>query len=388
MEPRDRGRSERLEEDRVSGLPDELLHEILRRLQSSPAAARTSALSRRWRRVWASVPDLVLGDDLQIHHGASFLDAVDGALDSYAAAADPSSHLHGLEITVPFAGIHVDVPARRVAPWLRFAARCRAVALHLRINSCPIPPWAREELDLPLLETATSITLVLGSRFRLRPPLSGAFAALADLEIKLGAMETRALEVLVSTVTLVDASSGVSLRSATLQHLKFQASTGRLDIAAPALQVLDAYRHIADAYVEAPNLAEVVLGRCDRFVFADAGRHLRRLDVTMLTCTAIALLAARFDSIDELRLHGTFEGEEWWRFLDDHNLHLPKCETLWISSFGPKASVPCVLRRLLRRGNGVRKLRMLVLCLNGCLLLTILSMSLTTKRHGGRRHHP
>ncbi|CAN6290185.1 unnamed protein product [Urochloa humidicola] len=38
--------------DRISALPDDLLHVILGFLPSAAAASRTAALSRRWRRVW------------------------------------------------------------------------------------------------------------------------------------------------------------------------------------------------------------------------------------------------------------------------------------------------------------------------------------------------
>ncbi|CAN6168368.1 unnamed protein product [Urochloa humidicola] len=44
--------------DRISSLPDDLLHVILLSLRDTAAAARTSVLSRRWRRVWAHVPGL------------------------------------------------------------------------------------------------------------------------------------------------------------------------------------------------------------------------------------------------------------------------------------------------------------------------------------------
>ncbi|CAN1228752.1 Putative FBD-associated F-box protein At5g53640 [Linum perenne] len=44
------------EEDRISSLPDEILHSILCYLPTSKEAARTSALSRRWENLWRSYP--------------------------------------------------------------------------------------------------------------------------------------------------------------------------------------------------------------------------------------------------------------------------------------------------------------------------------------------
>ncbi|CAN0914433.1 F-box/FBD/LRR-repeat protein At1g80470 [Linum grandiflorum] len=53
-------------EDRISGLPDGILHCILRRLPSQEQAAQTIALSRRWRSLWRSYP--ILRYDYQIHN--------------------------------------------------------------------------------------------------------------------------------------------------------------------------------------------------------------------------------------------------------------------------------------------------------------------------------
>ncbi|CAO2144547.1 unnamed protein product [Urochloa humidicola] len=48
--------------DHISSLPDELLHNILLRLDSARAAAHTSVLSRRWRRIWTHLPKLIFGN--------------------------------------------------------------------------------------------------------------------------------------------------------------------------------------------------------------------------------------------------------------------------------------------------------------------------------------
>ncbi|CAM0913150.1 unnamed protein product [Alopecurus aequalis] len=282
-------------------------------MKSSAAAARTSVLSRRWRRVWAGLPELVLGDDLiSIHHGASFLDAVDDALAGYSAP-----HVHGLEITVTH-----DAPAHRIASWLGFASRRLAGVFRLDVHpsgqgeSSSLALLEIEELELPPCEHATGIVLcLLGSHFLLRlPPPAGTFAALADLEIMtLATVEGRALEALVSTqcprlrklklrgLTLVTASD-VSLRSGTLQHLTFHVQdTLRLYVSAPALQVLQLESNADDIYVAAQSLAEVVwASRCPHFVFANAGSHLRRLEVRRRD--AMAPLLWRFSSVDELRL--------------------------------------------------------------------------------------
>ncbi|KAM0878965.1 hypothetical protein ACQ4PT_034536 [Festuca glaucescens] len=256
------------ERDRISDLPDHLLHCILSHLRSFPAAVRTSALSRRWRRVWANVPDIVLPNDL-IHQGASFLDIVDDALAAYTA--DPVViPLRRLEISVPYEC--ENVPARRVTAWLLLASRRLAGELDLRVPighlSAHKPPPG--EIELPPLERATSMCLVLGHRFLIRPPPAGLFPALVELSIILATVDARELQVLVSSqcprlhkltllfVTLVN-DSDVCISSASLRRLSFHGrKTRRLNVAAPNLQELRVYL-FGDARVAAPNLAELLV---------------------------------------------------------------------------------------------------------------------------------
>ncbi|CAN6277846.1 unnamed protein product [Urochloa humidicola] len=47
-------------DDRLSALPDDLLHLVLRRLDARQAVRDLSRLSRRWRRLWASSPFVTL----------------------------------------------------------------------------------------------------------------------------------------------------------------------------------------------------------------------------------------------------------------------------------------------------------------------------------------
>ena len=187
-----RCRRRRSGEDRISGLPDELLHSILLRLGSVRAAARTGALSRRWRRVWTRLPELVFDsgslDTPPPAPAASFARAVDRTLAAYDADSDVT--LEGLVIVVPAAASYV--PAGRVVRWLRFAAGRVAGELVLFM---PRPLGMRPDelevllhgasFELPACERAKAIALRLKLVWCLRLGPAGSFAALTSLTILL-----------------------------------------------------------------------------------------------------------------------------------------------------------------------------------------------------------
>ncbi|CAM0944933.1 unnamed protein product [Alopecurus aequalis] len=70
--------------DRISLLPDDLLHRILSFL-STQDAIRTSVLSRRWQRVWIDLPTFMFSDDKRT--AAGFATSVDEVL----------AHSHGMD---------------------------------------------------------------------------------------------------------------------------------------------------------------------------------------------------------------------------------------------------------------------------------------------------
>nr|CAB3473258.1 unnamed protein product [Digitaria exilis] len=314
-------------DDRISNLPDELLGCILQRVGSTRAAARTSVLSRRWRRVWAHLPDLQLGtcDADEDHPGATRLDTVDAALRAIDAAA-PAAVRRRLDVAMHCHGLRVH--PRRVVPWLRFASQH-----HVEEVSIEVPSQTRfvlagsrvhtneqeEDLELPVpvWGEATSIALTLDRRWRLRLPPAGLFVELIDLYICLATMEASELGHLVSSqcprlrnlylsVSLAGVSD-VSIRSDSLQSLELCVKHARrFEVMSPKLEVLSMTDAI-EARIYAPKLEEVtwdgdIAYDPRRHCFVDAGRHLRLLDLGT-NGAAVASLMQRFDKTDVLKLN-------------------------------------------------------------------------------------
>ncbi|WVZ70170.1 hypothetical protein U9M48_018857 [Paspalum notatum var. saurae] len=327
--------------DRISSLPDDLLHCILLRLKSTRAAGRTSVLSRRWRHVWAHLPYLRLGTCLDELPAATRLDSVDAALAAFSAPA-----LKRLEVALYCHGLRVH--ARRVASWLRFASQRR-----VRDLSIYVPPQTKfflstlmltrkaeeaEELQLPAWDAATTIALSLEPRWTLRfPAAAGLFTALTDLYITLVSMEGGELGAFVSAqcprlrnlhlsaVTLPAASSDVCIRSDSLHSLSFHVDNAqRLQVIAPNLEELTV-SDAMDAHISAPKLAE-------RFDKVDA------LKLTLNLCD----------------LTGTAEGFK--RFMDQ-TIRLPKCDTLrlQVSLVNHHHNFTSTILHLLRRCDNTRK---------------------------------
>ncbi|TVU40527.1 hypothetical protein EJB05_13994, partial [Eragrostis curvula] len=158
-------------EDRLSALPDDVLVLILVRL-STWEAARTSLLSRRWRRVWTLLPELRL----------CFMRESRRLCDALYASEVP---LRYLLIGAP------DVSPQSLAAWLLVAAR--RVSGELRFTNL-FPERSIEDSDdeeeateigafeLPCFEKATSISLDLGFLAISVPP-NGLFARLTELSL-------------------------------------------------------------------------------------------------------------------------------------------------------------------------------------------------------------
>ncbi|CAN6205353.1 unnamed protein product [Urochloa humidicola] len=151
--------------DHISGLPDDLLFQVLVRLRCARAAAHTSLLSRRWRGLWRHLPEL------------SFRDIAPGALDTALAQISRT----GLCL------LDIDVPERHrysaagVASLLSTAARLAPVVLSVvvrgDINDHDIP------VEVPIFDCATSMKLDVQNLYLIPPAQGGEFTMLEKLSI-------------------------------------------------------------------------------------------------------------------------------------------------------------------------------------------------------------
>ncbi|KAL6647707.1 hypothetical protein ACP70R_015144 [Stipagrostis hirtigluma subsp. patula] len=249
-------------EDLLGKLPDDILVLILRHLDTA-AAGQTSVLSRRWRRVWALLPELRFTSSLKPHLIASALVNHEAALrcllvDTLDAA--PASVTELLAAAVP-----------------RLSGR---LVFQNRVPGMNAGDGGEEEareggaFELPCLEKATSVYLDLGFLGLAVPP-AGVFARLKKLYLTLVRLH--------GPCELGDAVS--SARCPCLERLSVSHTTGlrnlvihseslltvvlgfmdglrELTIIAPALQELELFccfgKYQPVANISTPQLVSVV----------------------------------------------------------------------------------------------------------------------------------
>ncbi|CAN6356794.1 unnamed protein product [Urochloa humidicola] len=354
-----------MDEDLISGLPDDVLLAVLVRLGSARAAARTSVLSRRWRLIWANMPEILLdiGVEARPPASASFLNAVDGALAGCLAPA-----LERLSINM-FKSPAIPVPAGRVASWLRFAAERVSGEICLIMHPVPPPETEEAELELPVWAGAKRIRLWLYSEWRLRLQPAGLFKALTALSIR-GKMEGSELTTLVCTrcprLRSLDLSgrlvavADVSILSDSLRLLAYRVrNTQRLQVVTPRLEELtlspsDDDCDEASILISAPKVGNLRwLGTYDARYhrFRDVAQHLLLLEIHR---SAVSLIL-QFYEVDVLRLELFILGVLGYQaFLDDIN-NLFKCKTLMLSLVWNHHDLAPFILHIFRSCNNMRK---------------------------------
>ncbi|CAO2187542.1 unnamed protein product [Urochloa humidicola] len=246
-------------DDRLSALPDDILVLILLRLAAatydggSDVAGRTSVLSRRWRRVWALLPDLNLLFPSEPGH-------VTTALAANGAVAAP---LRDLRV------VTARTDAESVASWLA-AAAARRLSGCLDIWNISLQeagaddkeddpnPVDRGAFELPCFGDATAVSLNLGFLGLAVPP-GGVFARLTELSLISIKFDGRS-----------DLGNAVSSpRCPSLEKLTIRNAIGVANLAIHSESLLQLVLHCFDGLeqltIVAPALEELDTSRCFSF---------------------------------------------------------------------------------------------------------------------------
>ncbi|KAM3316739.1 hypothetical protein ACQJBY_034712 [Aegilops geniculata] len=223
--------------DLISALPEDLLLQVLGRLRCARAAARTSILSRRWRGLWTSLPDLVF-------RGVA-LGSLQAALASVQAAAGPGG-VALLDMCVPDALLR-SVRESEFRGLLHAAAALSPVELRLGVGEGTQRLYV--EVEVPRLPRAASVELGgldlvfaaprgtwLGFPALERLSLTGCRANLTDLVLRCPRLRVFKLREDHGAHHM-----NIIIRSSSLQELDVDTRipfTYRIDIRAPALKRL------------------------------------------------------------------------------------------------------------------------------------------------------
>ncbi|RLN30056.1 hypothetical protein C2845_PM05G17720 [Panicum miliaceum] len=255
--------------DRISALPDDLLHLILTFVCEAKAVTRTAALSRRWRRVWIHAQHLALSDTRLLRSAESdqFVGFVDWVL-----AQRGDADIGSLDVLTSVAQ---GPSPEQVNGWLFYAAGrvVKSLCLHLPYYGYSSSA-AAAVIVLPDQGRMTSLTLLMSRwswRLQLPAAADARYEALTDLSLSCMTFSGagRTLGDFVSSCCPrlrklgISGSKGLTqlaFRSEALQKLKLCHVEGLrvLDVTAPNLRVLKLDYAVGEVLrIAAPRLQEI-----------------------------------------------------------------------------------------------------------------------------------
>jgi hypothetical protein len=166
--------------DRISALPDDLLHVILGRVGSAPVVTRTAVLSRRWRHVWRHSRSLTFEEDRDrcLKKKGDLAGFVDWAL-----AQRGDANMESLEISFDRKGRSAS--PEKVNEWLRYAAGRVVGSVNVSLARAPSDGYDEPAVELPSHggRTATISLSLTDRRLQLPATTTARYEALTELNL-------------------------------------------------------------------------------------------------------------------------------------------------------------------------------------------------------------
>ncbi|KAL5727013.1 hypothetical protein ACHQM5_000249 [Ranunculus cassubicifolius] len=219
--------------DRISALPDALIHQILSFLNVEDAVP-TSILSKRWRYQWTFIPNLCFGENL---YDKAHMDTIDKCIKQYQA-----NQLEKLCIKT----MVWDAELSQIHQWLDFAVERGVSDLTIRGNWFTVPD--------ALFSVQTLQSLTFSNCYLHRPSDIKCFESLRHLSlynvneydgaIKLILSKCRRIQNLDLNTTSEPEPDNFSVSLPELQTIYIYLTCKVFTIRAPKLQVLEVYGHI------------------------------------------------------------------------------------------------------------------------------------------------
>ncbi|XP_062011810.1 F-box/LRR-repeat protein At3g26922-like isoform X2 [Rosa rugosa] len=220
--------------DRISALPDAVLCHILSFLDRTEDAVTTSVLSKRWKKIWASVPSLVFCDE-DNPDCVSFVRFVDNVLFFRNSTDIRKFHLQSCCVK-DFA---------RIYGWIGTAIRRNVVELDLSVEDFAGDDDHPRVFELPesVFTCKTLMVLGLSSNFITNPPTSGCFPSLKSLNVQIDHPVNKSVEKLFSCCPVLE-----NLRIGGSHGMQRDDPILNFNVSAPELKTLRIYWSSCDVY--------------------------------------------------------------------------------------------------------------------------------------------
>ncbi|CAL4929858.1 unnamed protein product [Urochloa decumbens] len=340
--------------DRISALPDDLLHAILAGVGEATAVTRTAVLSKRWRRVWIHAHRLQLEDTKACRH-ATPADCQFAGFVDWVLARRGDAGIGSLEITM--SRHDCCASTEQANEWIRYGVRRVAKSFSLELPQLPstgsriirrlrrrgLPPDdeadAPAAIVLPSHGRVASIMLELSRRlFQLPVAAAARYEALTELMLYGAWFDEAAAPG--GGRTLGDF---VSSCCPCLRNLDIMSPIGlpQLVIRSETLEVLELFfaddLHTLD--VAAPSLCVLKLNLCFRDILGLSGNKDHAIS------KKVARIAAPTPRLEEIEVD-YFSGSRRPN-LDLHDTaSVRRLSTLHLHMHGPYCSVDDELRLL------------------------------------------